>query len=230
MYEEIIPNLYMIKTGKPSCTSYLILGTKLNVLVDSGINQNYGILKKDLKEIGTNIRDLNLVINTHEHVDHFGANRYLQNKVPIITHRYAATKIISADDEVLLCRAYGHNPKGYHVHFWLENMNVIDLGDWFLKIFHTPGHTSGSICIYEPRKKILISGDTVFAKGTISNISSSGSYGEYINSLARLNTMKIDLLLPGHGAISKNVEKDIKKAIDNAKMKHEEFLKKKNSH
>jgi hypothetical protein len=41
--------------------------------------------------------------------------------------------------------------------------------------------------------------------------------------------MKIDLLLPGHGAISKNVEKDIKKAIDNAKMKHEEFLRKKHT-
>lgn len=226
MYEKIMENLYMIKTGQPSCTSYVILGTKMNVLVDSGVNQNYGTLKKELKEIGVNISDLNLVISTHEHVDHFGANRYLQNKVPVITHRYAAAKIISADDEVLLCRAHGHNPKGYHIHIWLENMNVIDMGDWFLKILHTPGHTSGSICIYEPRKKILISGDTVFARGTISDISSSGSYGEYINSLARLNTMKIGLLLPGHGAISKNVEKDIKKAIDNAKIKHEAFLKK----
>jgi glyoxylase-like metal-dependent hydrolase (beta-lactamase superfamily II) len=97
--------------------------------------------------------------------------------------------------------------------------------DWFLKILHTPGHTSGSICIYEPRQKVLISGDTVFAKGTISNISSSGSYGEYINSLARLNTMKIDLLLPGHGMISNNVEYDIQKAITNAKEKHSIFLK-----
>jgi len=229
MYDKIMENLYMIKTGKPSCTSYAILGTKMNVLVDSGINQSYGILKRDLKEIGVNISDLNLVISTHEHVDHFGANRYLQNKVPVTAHRYAATKIISADDEVLLCRAHGHNPKGYHVHFWLENMNVIDMGDWFLKILHTPGHTSGSICIYEPRKKILISGDTVFARGTISDISSSGSYGEYINSLARLNTMKIDLLLPGHGTISKNVEEDIKKAIHNAKQKHEEFLRKKSN-
>ncbi len=218
-------NLYMIKTGKPSCTSYVILGSKMNVLIDSGINQKYGILKKDLNEIGINISGLDLVISTHEHVDHFGANRYLQNKVPVVTHRYAATKIMSADDEVLLCRAHGHNPKGYHVHLWLENMNVIDMGDWFLKIFHTPGHTSGSICIYEPRKRILISGDTVFAHGTISDISSSGSYGEYINSLARINTMKIDLLLPGHGSISKSVEKDIKNAIDNAKKKHEEFLK-----
>ena len=226
MYTEIMPNLYMIKTSKPSCISYLIIGIKMNILIDSGINQNYGVLKKYLKEIGIDISDLSLVINTHEHVDHFGANRYLQNKVPITTHRYAATKIVSADDEVLLCRAHGHNLKGYHVHLWLENMNIIDLGNWFLKIFHTPGHTSGSICIYEPRKKILISGDTVFANGTISEISSSGSYGEYINSLSRLNTMKIDLLLPGHGKISMNVEEDIKKAMNNAKKKHEEFLRK----
>jgi glyoxylase-like metal-dependent hydrolase (beta-lactamase superfamily II) len=105
-------------------------------------------------------------------------------------------------------------------------MNVIDLGNWFLKIFHTPGHTSGSLCIYEPRKKILISGDTVFARGTISDISSSGSYGEYINSLARLNTMKINLLLPGHGKISTNVEEDIAKAVENAIEKHEKFLNK----
>lgn len=226
MYDEIMQNLYIIKTGKPSCTSYVILGTKMNILIDSGINQNFGVLNEDLKEIGIGINDLNMVINTHEHVDHFGANLFLQKKVPIITHRYAATKIVSADDEVLLCRAHGHDPKGYHVHIWLENMNVIDMGDWFLKIFHTPGHTSGSICIYEPRKRILISGDTVFARGTISDISSSGSYGEYINSLARLNTMKIDQLLPGHGTISNNVEEDIKKAIDNAKKKHDEFLKK----
>jgi len=224
MYQEIRPKLYLIKTKKPSCQSYLIIGDKLKVLIDPGINQNFKILKKDLEEIGTGIDSLDLVINTHEHVDHFGANLYLQKKVPIITHRYAATKIVSADDEVLLCRAHGHDPHGYHVHMWLENMNVVDLGDWFLKIFHTPGHTSGSLCIYEPRKKILISGDTVFAQGTISDISSSGSYGEYINSLARLNTMKINILLPGHGRISTNVEEDIQKAMANAVKKHEKFL------
>ncbi len=227
MYQEIIPKLYLIKTGKPSCQSFLILGDKMSVLIDPGINHNFEILKNDLQEIGTDINSLDMVINTHEHVDHFGANLYLQDKLPIVTHRYAATKIVSADDEVLLCRAHGQDPHGYHVHLWLENMNVVNLGDWFLKIFHTPGHTSGSLCIYEPRRKILISGDTVFSKGTISNISSSGSYGEYINSLARLNTMKIDLLLPGHGNISTNVEEDIEKAIDNAVRKHEKFLKQK---
>jgi len=196
----------------------------LKVLIDSGISQHFNFLTKDLKDIGVDTRSLNMIINTHEHVDHFGANRYLQERVPILAHRYAATKIVSADDEVMLCRAHGEDPTGYQVNMWLENLNVLDLGDWFLKVLHTPGHTSGSLCIYEPRRKVLISGDTVFARGTISDISSSGSYGEYINSLARLNTMKIDLLLPGHGAISVDVEEDIEKAIENARRKHEHFL------
>lgn len=196
----------------------------MKVLIDSGISQHFNFLTKDLKDIGVDTRSLNMIINTHEHVDHFGANRYLQERNPILAHRYAATKIVSADDEVMLCRAHGEDPTGYQVNMWLENLNVLDLGDWFLKVLHTPGHTSGSLCIYEPRRKVLISGDTVFARGTISDISSSGSYGEYINSLARLNTMKIDLLLPGHGAISVDVEEDIEKAIENARRKHEHFL------
>lgn len=196
----------------------------MKVLIDSGISQHFNFLTKDLKDIGVDTRSLNMIINTHEHVDHFGANRYLQERNPILAHRYAATKIVSADDEVMLCRAHGEDPTGYQVNMWLENLNVLDLGDWFLKVLHTPGHTSGSLCIYEPRRKVLISGDTVFARGTISDISSSGSYGEYINSLARLNTMKIDLLLPGHGAISEDVEEDIEKAIGNARMKHQLFL------
>ncbi|NYB28053.1 MAG: MBL fold metallo-hydrolase [Methanobacteriaceae archaeon] len=224
MYREIIPGLYLLKSKKPSSNSYLILGEKLKVLIDSGISQHFNFLTKDLKDIGVDTRSLNMIINTHEHVDHFGANRYLQERVPILAHRYAATKIVSADDEVMLCRAHGEDPTGYQVNMWLENLNVLDLGDWFLKVLHTPGHTSGSLCIYEPRRKVLISGDTVFARGTISDISSSGSYGEYINSLARLNTMKIDLLLPGHGAISVDVEEDIEKAIENARRKHEHFL------
>jgi len=214
MYREIIPGLYLLKSKKPSSNSYLILGEKLKALIDSGISQHFNFLTKDLKDIGVDTHSLNMVINSHEHVDHFGANRYLQERVPILAHRYAATKIVSADDEVMLCRAHGEDPTGYQVNMWLENLNVLDLGDWFLKVLHTPGHTSGSLCIYEPRRKVLISGDTVFARGTISDISSSGSYGEYINSLARLNTMKIDLLLPGHGAISVDVEEDIEKAIE----------------
>jgi len=226
MYDEIVPELYRINTGTQSCLSYLVKTADKNVLIDPGVADHADILLNDLKELGLSVDDIDIVINTHEHVDHIGANKRFQKHSIIAADRYAATKIISADDEVLMCRAHGHDVAGYKIDLWLMNINAITVGDWFLKILHTPGHTSGCICIYEPYKRILISGDTVFADGTISLITRSGSYGEYINSLARLNTMKINLLLPAHGRVSEDVETDILKAIDNATRKHEGFLNK----
>jgi len=224
MYTEILPELYRIDTGKPSSVSYLIRTEDRNVLIDPGVFEHVELLLKDIEAIGIGAEEIDLVINTHDHFDHIGANKYFQKFAFIAAHRYAATKIISADDEVMMCRAHGQEVRGYEVNIWLMNINVITLGDWFLKVIHTPGHTSGSICIFEPYKRLLISGDTVFADGTISEIAQSGSYGEYINSLARLNTMKIDTILPGHGRISENAESDILKAIENVKRKHEDFL------
>jgi glyoxylase-like metal-dependent hydrolase (beta-lactamase superfamily II) len=81
----------------------------------------------------------------------------------------------------------------------------------------TPGHTSGSICLYEYKSKVLFSGDTVFAGGTLSYIAESGSLGDYINSIIRLEARKITEIYPGHGAISKNPEQDLSQAILNGK-------------
>lgn len=62
MYEEIIPNLYLIKTKKPSCNSYLIAGNQKKILIDSGVNEHFRYLKKNIKKIGFDIHDLNMVI------------------------------------------------------------------------------------------------------------------------------------------------------------------------
>ncbi len=225
MYIEIIPNLYRISTTELSCHSYLIIGDDLNILIDSGAKDGIDILESDLHRIGLEVGDIGILINTHDHFDHIGGNKHFQErKVTIAAHRNAAVKMTSGDDEVMMCRASGHDVTGYHVNLWLENINVIDAGGWFLKILHTPGHTSGCICIYEARKRILFSGDTVFANGTVSIIAISGSYGEYANSLARLNTMKMQLLLPGHGRISENAEDCIAKALDEVRNRHEKQI------
>ena len=141
-----------------------------------------------------------------------------------MAHRYAATKIIYSDSEILRGRGKEHDPRGYEVHVWLENNNIIQLNDKVLKIIYTPGHTSGSICIYETRQKLLFTGDTIFSKGTISAISNSGSYGEYINSLRILKTYKIDTILPGHGSLSNNVDMDLDTGIKNAQKRHDDYL------
>ncbi len=214
MYQKIFDDLYQIKPGKLSSHCYLILSEKI-ILIDSGTADDYPNLEKALKEIGISPEEIDILVNTHEHFDHIGGNLFLQNKAIVMAHRLAAVKIIYGDDEVTMCRAHGQKVMGYNVHVWLNNTDIIETKNWFLKVLYTPGHTSGCICLYEPRRKILFSGDALFGKGTVSTIFKSGSLAEYFNSLRKLQTFKIDLLLPGHGKISNEVEIDIDNTINN---------------
>lgn len=215
MYKKLRKDLFRIKLGRHSSHCYLIT-SDINALIDTGSYQDFSILSSDLNEIGLDVKDIGIVINTHEHFDHIGGNIYLQKNSIVATNRFAAVKIIYGDDEVTMCRANKQDVTGYNVHIWLGNTDVIHIGNWFLKIFHTPGHTSGCLSIYETKKRILFSGDALFSDGTLSTILKSGSLGEYLNSIRRLSTMKIDLLLPGHGRESNDAEKDIEKTIKNA--------------
>jgi glyoxylase-like metal-dependent hydrolase (beta-lactamase superfamily II) len=102
------------------------------------------------------------------------------------------------------------------VHLWLENMTRIDLGNYTLRVFHTPGHTSGCISLIESTCGLLFSADSVFAGGTLSYIAESGSIGDYLDSLARLRCFGLQALYPGHGRISDTPIEDIDRAIANA--------------
>ena len=214
---ELQPNIFRLKGEDTSSHSYLIRGDYKNVLIDSGVDKNFSKLQKTLLTLGLKIRDIDIVINTHEHFDHIGANRYFQDYSLIAAHRFAATKITVEDRYVTMYKSGDLNAPSLKVHLWLESKSRFNLGNYSLNIIHTPGHTSGSICIYEPVRKILFAGDTVFAGGTLSYIGESGSVGDYIDSISHLATRKINELYPGHGKVSKSPEEDMQKAILNAR-------------
>ncbi len=214
---ELQPDIFRIKGHGTSSHSYIIKGDCANLLIDSGVDANFSALQQSLLKLGLKIRDIGIVINTHEHFDHIGANRYFQDHALIAAHRFAATKMIFDDRYVTLYKSADLNEIPMKVHLWLESKSRFDLGNYSLNVIHTPGHTSGSICIYEPVRKLLFTGDTVFAGGTLSYIAESGSVGDYINSILSLSTRKILEIYPGHGEISTNPNEDMEKAVQNAK-------------
>jgi glyoxylase-like metal-dependent hydrolase (beta-lactamase superfamily II) len=215
--EEIQQDIYLLKGEGKGSHNYLVHASYRNVLIDSGLDQNFLCLQEQLLSLGLKVRDIDLVINTHEHLDHIGSNRYFQESSFIAAHRFAATKITLEDHYVTLYRSGDRNEVPLQIHLWLENRSLFDLGSHTLEVIHTPGHTSGSICIYEFKTKALFSGDTVFAGGTLSYIGESGSVGDYVNSVTRLEARKISKIFPGHGDISQDPEKDLSQAILNAK-------------
>jgi glyoxylase-like metal-dependent hydrolase (beta-lactamase superfamily II) len=214
---EVQHNIFLLRGENGGSHSYVIRGDYKNVLIDSGLDRNFSKLQESLLTLGIKVRDIDIVMNTHEHFDHIGANRYFQDYALIAAHRFAATKIAVKDRYVTMYESGDLNEPPMKVHLWLEDKFCLDLGNYVLEVVHTPGHTSGSICIYEINLKLLFTGDTVFDEGTLSYISESGSVGDYINSIGRLGTLKVHEIYPGHGKFSKNPEDNMEKAIQNAK-------------
>jgi len=213
---ELRPGIFQIRGRNGSSHSYVVKGNYKNVMIDSGSDQNFPVLERGLFQIGLKVRDIDLVINSHEHCDHIGANRYFHESSMIAAYRLAASKMISGDYYVTMYKGNDLNEIPMRVHLWLENMTRIDLGNYSLRIFHTPGHTSGCISIIETSQGLLFSADSVFAGGTLSYIAESGSVGDYLDSLARLRCFGLQALYPGHGRISMTPIDDIDQAMANA--------------
>jgi glyoxylase-like metal-dependent hydrolase (beta-lactamase superfamily II) len=213
---ELRPGIFQIRGFQGSSHSYVIKGAYKNVLIDSGADRNFPVLRDGLLQVGLKVKDIDILINTHEHSDHIGANRYFEEYTLVAAYRLAASKITAGDTYVTMYRANDLNDIPQRVHLWLENMTRIEIGNYSLRVLHTPGHTSGSICLYETREGLLFSADTLFAGGTLSYIAESGSVGDYLDSLRRLAAFRIAEVYPGHGRISVEPQEDIAKAIENA--------------
>jgi len=219
------PNVYQFYSRTAGCHIFLIIGDDLNVLIDTGLITKFNSFNYLLTtEIGLKIEDIGLVINTHEHFDHISANAYFH--CPIAAHRWAAVKIQHSDELITKGKKWGIDLTDMRINLWLEDRNIIDLGNTMLKVIETPGHTSGCICLYEPYKNYLFSGDMLF-KGTLSNIYESGSISEYIDSLELLDTLKINCFYPSHGhsVIGADlVAQEIARSIENAKLELHSFV------
>ncbi|MBD3342497.1 MAG: MBL fold metallo-hydrolase, partial [Candidatus Lokiarchaeota archaeon] len=157
----IKPNVYQFLSRGAGCHIFMIVGEDLNVLIDTGIITKFNSFNYLLTtEIGLRVEDIDLVINTHEHFDHISSNAYFY--CPIAAHRWAAVKIKQSDELITKGKKWGVDLTDLKVDIWLEDRNIIDLGNVTLKIIETPGHTSGSICIYEPFQYYMFTGDTLF--------------------------------------------------------------------
>jgi len=87
----------------------------------------------------------------------------------------------------------------------LEDGDVISNGSFKLEVIWTPGHSPGHICLYEREKKFILCGDHVLYDTTphISFNPQSGDnpLGDYVSSLQKLESLKVNFILPGHGPL-----------------------------
>lgn len=179
--------------------SYILL-TKRPAVIDP--SENVDAVLNHLKE-HIKPEDLEYIILTHYHFDHvLGVPKLKEGtKAKVMIHELDAKFLDFKPDELL------------------KDNDVIDLGDCSLKVIHTPGHTPGSICLYEPKSNSLFSGDTVFAHGSFGRTDLGGDIQQLVESLKRLSKLDVEIIYPGHDEIIEQIPREqIKDSLRNAQI------------
>ena len=160
--------------------------SKEAIIIDPGFDRNSeaAMVLDDAKRNGFKIK---FIVNTHGHSDHTIGNQLVKEatKAPILIHEYDAPLLTDKPPDKTL-----------------REGDVIEFGSIKLRVFHTPGHSEGGICLLG--SDVVFSGDTLFA-GSIGRYDLPGGSLE-----ALMNSIKNKLMIlpdyvkvyPGHGPTS----------------------------
>jgi hydroxyacylglutathione hydrolase len=194
---------------------YLILD-KRPILVDAGMMA--GPTLKNIKKF-IDPAKIEMIVLTHCHHDHSGA-------APALKEATGARLLLSekevgavGDDLASVAYLFGEQAPVYEVDETLKEGMVLDIGEWKLQVLETPGHSLGSLCLFEKDKKVLFSGDTVFPDGNIGRTDMcGGDTSQLVRSIERLTELDVSTMYPGHMEItSDNVNRQIQMSLRFAK-------------
>jgi glyoxylase-like metal-dependent hydrolase (beta-lactamase superfamily II) len=203
---------------------WVVHGSDRDLVVDCG--NGIGPLRPDIENlVGSPSKPLVAAV-THSHTDHVGGFHEFDERVchrleaPDVAESDEAAGLVAeqyddafrtamADEgwplpDVLVTAGphEGFDPVAFEIHRaqptrLVDDGEVVDIGDRSLHILHLPGHTAGSIALFEERSGLLFSGDTLF-HATVAPIEQA-DLDAYIASLQRLRELSVRVVHGGHG-------------------------------
>jgi len=179
------------------------------VLIDSGTGAYTSRQVEQIRKIMADSRrpegeqKLSALILTHFHYDHSGG-----------AHRFREAfdcEVLIHEKELQAIRE-GNSAATGATMFFASQQAVkalpLDLekpqttGEATFQILETPGHSPGSICLYDEETKTLVSGDTVFPAGGIGRWDlAGGNYQELVRSIKQLSELDVSDIYAGHGPV-----------------------------
>jgi hydroxyacylglutathione hydrolase len=201
---EVSPGIYEFKGVS---NSFLVLGDEI-MLIDTGMPGNSGniidYLQKTLKHEPS---DIKTIVITHHHFDHVGSLDRLKkiSGAGVAVHRADAGYISGNKNQP------GMGFMGLMINFLkliyrtqpVEVDILLEEGDQIggYQVIHTPGHTPGSICLYNPNNKVIFVGDNLrYSQEKIEGPDPRllPEPEQFKNSIKKLENLDFEVILSGH--------------------------------
>ncbi len=174
-----------------------ILGDKSEaIIVDPGSDA-----QKIVRILNDNEITVKYIALTHCHFDHILAVGELIENLGVKLIACQSEKDNLLDASINYTDKYSRKPIELAADIYVKNGDVIKSGKYEFEILETPGHTSGSMCMYCKEKSLLISGDTLFYASVGRCDLATGNQETLLKSIKeKLFTLPDDtMVLPGHG-------------------------------
>ncbi len=189
---------YYPETGFTS-NSYII-EDGVRILVDPGHHDHLRDLVELMREDGFELKDVDWIIVTHAHVDHCGSVYEIRKNYSVKVAMHEDERQYMQAQMRFVHRLVGLSFTPFTVDYWFKGGESLLFEGLDLKIIHTPGHTPGSISIYSPHEKYLLTGDLVF-EGGVGRTDLGGDANLLAESIERVSRLEVEMLLPGHGPV-----------------------------
>lgn len=188
--------------GALQTNCYLVIDKKSlsTLIIDPGDDADY--ISRIIKDRGYQPVQ---IIATHGHFDHILgiAELKLAYNIPFCLHKkdQFLIKNMAQSAKHFLSVDAGPSPE---IDIYLTGKKNITIGKSNLEIIETPGHTTGSVCLYLRKEKLLFTGDLLFADGGVGRTDFSySSYDNLRKSLQKIFRLPDDVVIyPGHGPSS----------------------------
>src|SRR4051794_17122016 len=199
---------------------YLLDGGSEFALIDVGYLDTVDDIVELIRQMDFNLSACKLLIATHADADHIqGLARAKELfKAKVAAHPDSVEPLESGDTILTFASIKAQNidlpmPR-CKVDVKLNEGDTIAVGNLKLKVWHTPGHTSGQLSF--KMGNLLFSGDNIYKDSCVGVIDAhhGSDIPEFLESLKRIQRDDAEFLLPSHGPVFRRDRKILQKAID----------------
>ncbi len=216
--------------GVPHCNAWAVAAGDGFVLFDTGMHgpDSLAHLERALAMCNLRLQDTRLVVCTHAHSDHCGQvativqragcevwmhpnhehlTRMVEDPDAVFARRIEVARQSGVPEEPLRRYAAERGSRGSGIagpiepdRDLLSGVSVpTDLGEWVA--YETPGHAPSHVCLFQPERRVLISGDHLLGRISLyfDHGYSPDPVGEFLSSLDVVQRLGARLCLAGHG-------------------------------
>ena len=209
---RVLPDLYFYPwlAMQENNANTIFIDGAVPTLIDPGHAHLFSQAAEAMVRDGVDPRRVKLVLFTHGHPDHVEAADLFDEKVLRGIGKKEYAYMQEGGKELFLAMGVGTPARSFKL---LLDEGPLLLGERSLVVIPTPGHSPGSLCLYLPKERVLISGDTLFYLGVGRTDLPGGDMERLSQSVRTLSKLDVEYVLPGHGemvkgrrAVEKNFE------------------------